>query len=60
MKFDEKSPIETYEIIDLNSGRILDHFLLVRDFNNTTDTDQISSPWHISVILSLGFIYLPT
>ncbi|CAF4306693.1 unnamed protein product [Rotaria magnacalcarata] len=40
--FDEKSPIKTYEIVDLNTRRILDHFLLVLDSNNTTDTDQIS------------------
>ncbi|CAM2707757.1 unnamed protein product [Rotaria socialis] len=41
--FDEKSPIETYEIVDLNTRRILDHFLLVLGSNNTTDTDQISN-----------------
>ncbi|CAF1284971.1 unnamed protein product [Rotaria magnacalcarata] len=41
--FDEKSPIETYEIVDLSTRRILDHFLLVLGSNNTTDTDQISN-----------------
>ncbi|CAF1560346.1 unnamed protein product [Rotaria magnacalcarata] len=41
--FNRKSPIETYEIVDLNTRRILDHFLLVLDSNNTTDTDQISN-----------------
>ncbi|CAM4963984.1 unnamed protein product [Rotaria socialis] len=41
--FNEKSPIETYEIVDLNTRRILDHFLLVLDSNSTTDTDHISN-----------------
>ncbi|CAM4982166.1 unnamed protein product, partial [Rotaria socialis] len=41
--FDEKSPIETYEIVDLNTRRILDHFLLALGSNNTTGTDQISN-----------------
>ncbi|CAF5039217.1 unnamed protein product, partial [Rotaria socialis] len=41
--FDEKSPIEAYEIVDLNTRRILDHFLLVLGSNNTTGIDQISS-----------------
>ncbi|CAF5228677.1 unnamed protein product, partial [Rotaria magnacalcarata] len=45
--FDEKSPIETYEIVDLNTRRILDHFLLVLGSNNTTDTDQISNQTRI-------------
>jgi hypothetical protein len=43
MEIDEQSSFENYEIIDSNSRKILDHFLLVLDFNNTTDTDQISS-----------------
>ncbi|CAF4786329.1 unnamed protein product, partial [Rotaria sp. Silwood2] len=30
-------------MIDSNSRKILDQFLLVLDLNNTTDTDQISS-----------------
>ncbi|CAF1987114.1 unnamed protein product, partial [Rotaria magnacalcarata] len=41
--FHEKSPIETNEIVDSNTRRILDHFLLVLESNNTTDTDQISN-----------------
>ncbi|CAF1352277.1 unnamed protein product [Rotaria sp. Silwood1] len=43
MEIDEQSSFENYEIIDSTSRKILDHFLLVLDFNNTTDTDQISS-----------------
>ncbi|CAF5071681.1 unnamed protein product [Rotaria sp. Silwood1] len=43
MDIDEKSSSENYEIIDSNSRKILDQFLLVLDLNNTTDTDQISS-----------------
>ena len=33
MEVDDKS-FESYEIIDLNSRKILDHFLSVYDFNN--------------------------
>ncbi|CAF3329739.1 unnamed protein product [Rotaria sp. Silwood2] len=43
MEIEEKSSSENYEIIDSNSRKILDQFLLVLDFNNTTETNQISS-----------------
>ncbi|CAF3916545.1 unnamed protein product [Rotaria sp. Silwood1] len=43
MNIEEKSSSENYEIIDSNSRKILDQFLLVLDLNNTTNTDQISS-----------------
>ncbi|CAF4734369.1 unnamed protein product, partial [Rotaria sp. Silwood2] len=43
MDIEEKSSSENYEMIDSNSRKILDQFLLVLDLNNTTDTDQISS-----------------
>ncbi|CAF3205854.1 unnamed protein product [Rotaria sp. Silwood2] len=51
METEEKSSSENYEIIDLNSRKILDHFLLVLDFNNTTETNQISS--HTKIINDL-------
>ncbi|CAF1076026.1 unnamed protein product [Rotaria magnacalcarata] len=43
MEIEEKSSSENYEIIDSNSRKVLDHFLLALDFNNTTETNQISS-----------------
>ena len=43
MEIEGKSSSENYEIIDSNSRKILDHFLLSLDFNNTIDTNQISS-----------------
>jgi hypothetical protein len=43
MEVEEESSIENYEIIDLTSRMILDNFLLALDFNNSIDTDQVSS-----------------
>ncbi|CAF4421229.1 unnamed protein product [Rotaria sp. Silwood2] len=43
MEIEEKSSSENYELIDSNSRKILDHFLLALDFDNTTETNQISS-----------------
>lgn len=42
MEIEEESCFENYEIIDLMSRKILDHFVLVLDFNNTAETDEIS------------------
>jgi hypothetical protein len=47
MEVEEESSIENYEIIDLTSRMILNNFLLVLDFNNSIDTDQISSQAHV-------------
>jgi hypothetical protein len=43
MEIDEQSSFENYKIIDSNSRKILDQFLRVLGFYNTTDTDKISS-----------------
>ncbi|CAF4363171.1 unnamed protein product [Rotaria sp. Silwood2] len=44
MEADEESSFESYEIIDLNSRKILDHFLSVLGINNNTVViDQILS-----------------
>jgi hypothetical protein len=51
MKLLEKSPFKTYENVDLSSRRILDHFLLVSDFNHPTDTYQITSQAKITIDL---------
>ncbi|CAF4966418.1 unnamed protein product [Rotaria sp. Silwood1] len=52
MEVDEEFSSDRYKIVDENEQtdidttfnlKILDHFLLVLDFNSTTDTDQISN-----------------
>ncbi|CAF4000219.1 unnamed protein product [Rotaria sordida] len=43
MEIEEKSFSENYEIIDSKSRKILNHFLLALEFDNTTDTNQITS-----------------
>ena len=42
MEINEQSSFENYEVTDLNSRNILDHFLLL-DLNITVDTDKLSS-----------------
>jgi hypothetical protein len=43
MNIDEQSSFDNYEIIDLTSRNILDHFVLLLDSSNTRDAYQISS-----------------
>jgi hypothetical protein len=43
MDIDKESSFDCHEIIDLNTRKILDHFLSVRRINNTVVIDQISS-----------------
>lgn len=43
MEINEQSSFNNYEIMDLISRKILDYFIIVFDFNNTTDIDQILS-----------------
>ncbi|CAM4966410.1 unnamed protein product [Rotaria socialis] len=60
MEIEEEPCSENYEILDLRSRNILDHFILVLDFNNTAETNQISSQAQIidDVIEKSPFITL--